>query len=101
MAPLRIARPILAAAVALACTLVLLQASSPKFFQVATQADFLKGEVEGLAIDNRGRLTASFSATEVFRRRGWREAVLGFMQMSQCARECAACSRVVGCRGSR
>src|SRR5262245_25712034 len=57
MALLRIARPMLAAAFVLACTFGLLQASSPKFFQVATQADFLKGEVEGLAIDNRGRLT--------------------------------------------
>jgi len=43
-------------AVTLTCT-GLLNASSPKFFQAATQADFLKGEVEGLAIDNRGRLT--------------------------------------------
>jgi len=33
-----------------------LDASSPKFFQSATQADFLKGEVENLAIDIHGRL---------------------------------------------
>jgi outer membrane protein assembly factor BamB len=31
-------------------------ASSPKFFQAATQADFLKGDVENLSIDNRGEL---------------------------------------------
>ena len=31
-------------------------ASSPKFFQAATQADFLKGEVENLSIDARGQL---------------------------------------------
>ena len=34
-----------------------LQASSPKFFQVATQADFLKGDVENLSIDSNGQLT--------------------------------------------
>ena len=33
-----------------------LQASSPKFFQVATQPDFLKGDVQNLSIDNRGQL---------------------------------------------
>jgi hypothetical protein len=31
-------------------------ASSPKFFQATTQADFLKGEVENLSIDARGQL---------------------------------------------
>jgi hypothetical protein len=34
-----------------------LQASSPKFFQAATQADFLKGDVENLSIDSNGQLT--------------------------------------------
>jgi len=34
-----------------------LHASSPKFFQSATQNDFLKGDVEHLSIDNRGQLT--------------------------------------------
>ena len=33
-------------------------ASSPKFFQAATQADFLKGDVENLSIDSRGQLDA-------------------------------------------
>src|SRR5215475_5986273 len=33
-----------------------LHASAPKFFQAATQADFLKGEVENLSIDARGQL---------------------------------------------
>ena len=32
------------------------QASSPKFFQASTQADFLKGEVDNLSIDARGQL---------------------------------------------
>ena len=31
-------------------------ASSPKFFQAATQTDFLKGEVDNLSIDARGQL---------------------------------------------
>ena len=34
-----------------------LHASTPKFFQAATQTDFLKGDVENLSIDNRGQLT--------------------------------------------
>jgi hypothetical protein len=46
------------AAVALAATALLpLHASSAKFFQAATQADFLKGEVENLSIDSHGQLT--------------------------------------------
>jgi len=44
----------LAAAVALAVASI--DASSSKFFQAATQADFLKGEVENLSIDSQGRL---------------------------------------------
>ena len=32
------------------------QASSSKFFQAATQADFLKGEVTNLSLDSQGRL---------------------------------------------
>ncbi len=36
---------------------VALRASTPKFFLSATQADFLKGDVENLSIDGRGQLT--------------------------------------------
>jgi hypothetical protein len=39
-------------------------ASSPKFFQAATQTDFLKGEVENLSIDSNGQLTLG-PATEL------------------------------------
>jgi hypothetical protein len=39
-------------------------ASSPKFFNAATQADFLKGEVENLSIDSRGQLALG-PATEL------------------------------------
>jgi sugar lactone lactonase YvrE len=41
-----------------------LQASSPKFFQAATQGDFLKGDVENLSIDAHGQLTLG-PATEL------------------------------------
>jgi WD40 repeat protein len=40
-----------------AAALMPLHASSPKFFQAATQNDFLKGDVENLSIDNHGQLT--------------------------------------------
>src|SRR2546425_6038966 len=39
-------------------------ASSPKFFQASTQADFLKGDVENLSIDSHGRLVLG-PATEL------------------------------------
>src|SRR5216117_92687 len=48
---------ILAATSTLVLTLMGLQASSPKFFQAATQTDFLKGDVENLSIDSHGQLT--------------------------------------------
>jgi hypothetical protein len=41
-----------------------LHASSPKFFQATTQADFLKGDVENLSIDSNGQLTLG-PATEL------------------------------------
>jgi hypothetical protein len=51
------------AVVILALTLTV-HASTPKFFQAATQADFLKGDVENLSIDSRGELTLG-PATEL------------------------------------
>src|ERR1700687_952949 len=33
-----------------------LQASSSRFFQAATQAEFLKGDVDNLSVDSQGRL---------------------------------------------
>lgn len=41
-----------------------LGASSPKFFEASTQADFLKGDVENLSIDSHGRLVLG-PATEL------------------------------------
>jgi WD40 repeat protein len=43
--------------VLVASALISVHASTPKFFQAATQADFLKGDVENLSIDNHGQLT--------------------------------------------
>jgi hypothetical protein len=42
--------------VVLVAAIASVHASSPKFFQAATQSDFLKGDVENLSIDNRGQL---------------------------------------------
>lgn len=44
------------AGLALICAPALLLASSPTFWTVSTQADFLKGDVEDLSIDSDGRL---------------------------------------------
>lgn len=52
------------AAAAIALATAPLQASQPKFFQAATQADFLKGDVENLSIDSNGRLVLG-QATEL------------------------------------
>ena len=41
-------------------------AAAPTFWQTATEADFLKGEVEHLAIDPFGRLTLGPMATSVY-----------------------------------
>jgi len=49
-------RTTLAAAFA-SVAVALLSASTPTFWQVSTRADFLKGEVENLSVDNDGRLS--------------------------------------------
>lgn len=43
-----------------------LQASTPRFFQAATQADFLKGDLDGLTIDSRGQLTIGTASELVY-----------------------------------
>ncbi len=50
------ARTALAAAFA-SIAVALLSASTPTFWQVSSRADFLKGEVENLSVDNDGRLS--------------------------------------------
>jgi sugar lactone lactonase YvrE len=66
MPPLISQRTLKWALLALAAALAtpLLHASSPKFFQAATQTDFLKGDVENLSIDSNGQLTLG-PATEL------------------------------------
>jgi hypothetical protein len=58
------ARRSLIVAAVLVCAAAIMNASSPKFFQAATQADFLKGEAENLSIDGRGQLVLG-PATEL------------------------------------
>lgn len=50
-------RQALGAAALLACAGGVVRASTPKFFQAATQTDFLKGDLENLSVDSRGQLT--------------------------------------------
>ena len=57
-------RRLLWAATAAALTLASLHASTPKFFQAQTQADFLRGDVENLSIDVNGQLVLG-PATEL------------------------------------
>ncbi len=52
----RNARLVLAGVIA-SVAVALVSASTPTFWQVATRADLLKGDVENLSIDNDGRLT--------------------------------------------
>src|SRR3954467_4649392 len=57
----------LAALLIIACaTVVAAEAALPTFWQVSTEADFLKGEVENLSIDTYGRLTLGPTATPVY-----------------------------------
>ena len=42
------------------------EAALPTFWQVSTEADFLKGEVENLSIDSYGRLTLGPTSTPVY-----------------------------------
>jgi hypothetical protein len=55
--------------VATACVLILLTvsltAAGARFWQVSTQADFLKGDVQNLAVDQYGRLTLGPALTPV------------------------------------
>jgi sugar lactone lactonase YvrE len=57
MATSSFARRALVAATLVACAGGALRASSPKFFTAATQADFLKGDLDSLSVDSRGTLT--------------------------------------------
>src|ERR1041385_7368776 len=45
---------------------LVVRAAAPTFWQVATESEFLKGEVENLSIDSYGRLTLGPTATPVY-----------------------------------
>lgn len=57
-------RSLAATSLVAAAAAAALQASSPKFFHAVTQADFLRGDVQNLSIDNRGQLVLG-PATEL------------------------------------
>jgi hypothetical protein len=61
-------RSIRVAATLLGCAAVAVAAgaAAPSFWQTATEADFLRGDVENLAIDPFGRLTLGPTATTVY-----------------------------------
>ena len=54
------------ATVVLVCAAALVQAAVPAFWQVSTEAEFLRGDVENLSIDPFGRLTLGPATTAVY-----------------------------------
>lgn len=66
MVTFSLVRRALVAAALVACAAAALRASTPKFFQAATQADFLKGDIENLSVDSRGQLTLGPAAELVY-----------------------------------
>ena len=52
----RLFRSLSLTALAVLCMWTAVRAASPTFWTIATQADFLKGDVEGLSIDSDGRV---------------------------------------------
>src|SRR5262245_4139866 len=53
-------------AVIVCAAIAVAEAALPTFWQVSTEADFLRGEVENLAIDSYGRLTLGPTSTSVY-----------------------------------
>jgi hypothetical protein len=51
-----VSRSAIASALVALAAVMSLDASTPRFFQAGTQADFLRGDVENLSIDSRGQL---------------------------------------------
>jgi sugar lactone lactonase YvrE len=56
----------LAVAAIVFCVTVALHASTPTFWEVSTEAEFLRGEIENLSIDSFGRLTLGPTAAPVY-----------------------------------
>src|SRR5688572_1429114 len=52
-------------ALAVACLWTVVRAASPTFWTIATQSDFLRGDVEGLSIDSEGRVVLGPATTTV------------------------------------
>jgi sugar lactone lactonase YvrE len=50
----------------LATAVATLDASSPRFFRATSQADFLKGDVQGLSVDSRGQLLLGPAAELIY-----------------------------------
>ncbi len=59
---LTVTRTLAAAALAAACVWTAVRAATPTFWTVATQADFLKGDVQDLSIDSDGHVVLGPSA---------------------------------------
>ena len=62
---IRVLRSLSVTALAVACLWSVVRAASPTFWTVATQPDFLKGDVEGLSIDSEGRVVLGPATTIV------------------------------------
>src|SRR5687768_12208676 len=60
---MRAFRALACAGVVVVCLWTAVRAASPTFWTVATQADFLKGDVEDLSIDSDGRVVLGPSTT--------------------------------------
>src|SRR5688500_477562 len=50
----------------LVCSVAAVHAALPTFWQVSTEAEFLRGEVENLSVDSYGRLTLGPTSTTVY-----------------------------------
>lgn len=61
-----IRRPLIGAALAASVLAVSTLTAAPGFWQAATQADFLRGEVDQLSVDEHGRLTLGPELTTVY-----------------------------------
>ena len=61
----RLLRSLSVTALAVACLWTAARAASPTFWTVATQSEFLRGDVEGLSIDSDGRVVLGPATTVV------------------------------------
>lgn len=59
-------RPLIGAALAAGLLAVSTLSAAPGFWQAATQADFLRGEVDQLSVDEHGRLTLGPELTSIY-----------------------------------